>query len=604
MLPHLAFERRPPFAANRRQAAAVVLAAVAAMVVSTVVARPAHAAATLYVGAGGGPGECAAPFYPTVASAVGAAASGDTVHVCAGTYPVSQTIITNGDLTLEGDGADVTFIDGGAQTSLLDGRTNTITVRGLSLDNGYDPATTAVGGAIHADNVVVDQSQFAGNAVGGAGGAIEATDSLIVTRSTFYANGGSTTQAGGALYTHFGQITVSNSTFYGNNAIGGPFGTGNGGAIYAAFGGLDVRNSTFVANTSTGFAALGEANGEFTLGNDVIAQDGATDNCGFTAPADLMTDLGGNLSTDQTCSPTNEWQPVTEGDLNLGALQGNGGPEFTIALGDSSVAIDAGIDAICAAGPVDGIDERGLSRPVGDHCDSGAFEAGHPGPDTTPPVVTPPADITAYATDPSQAAVVTYDGASAVDDRDGALVPDCVPASGSLIGVGVRTGTCTATDAAGNVGSADFTITVLRATDPITVQLLVDPGGSGFAGGTFGVQVDCDGDGGSYSSTIDTRVNDSLTIDAVPEGTNCYVTQTSAPDPPAGYQWDAPLIFFQPITVSPTAAAAVIRDVLVPVSTTPISVAPDRLARERRQPLSSAGVRSPWARGCRSPAVA
>ncbi len=44
-------------------------------------------------------------------------------------------------------------------------------------------------------------------------------------------------------------------------------------------------------------------------------------------------------------------------------------------LGASSVAVDAGDDAVCVASPVDGIDQRGVDLPVGPSCDVGAFEA-------------------------------------------------------------------------------------------------------------------------------------------------------------------------------------------------------------------------------------
>ena len=53
----------------------------------------------------------------------------------------------------------------------------------------------------------------------------------------------------------------------------------------------------------------------------------------------------------------------------------SGGPTQTIALNPGSVAIDAGLDAVCAAAPVNGRDQRGVTRPQGPHCDSGAYEA-------------------------------------------------------------------------------------------------------------------------------------------------------------------------------------------------------------------------------------
>jgi len=45
-----------------------------------------------------------------------------------------------------------------------------------------------------------------------------------------------------------------------------------------------------------------------------------------------------------------------------------------MALGVGSAAIDAANDATCAAAPVNGRDQRGVTRPQGAHCDIGAFE--------------------------------------------------------------------------------------------------------------------------------------------------------------------------------------------------------------------------------------
>jgi len=39
-----------------------------------------------------------------------------------------------------------------------------------------------------------------------------------------------------------------------------------------------------------------------------------------------------------------------------------------------SPAINAGDDATCAAAPVSGLDQRGIIRPQGVHCDIGAYE--------------------------------------------------------------------------------------------------------------------------------------------------------------------------------------------------------------------------------------
>jgi hypothetical protein len=45
-----------------------------------------------------------------------------------------------------------------------------------------------------------------------------------------------------------------------------------------------------------------------------------------------------------------------------------------MALGPGSAALDAADDAICAAPPVNNLDQRGVARPLGSHCDIGAVE--------------------------------------------------------------------------------------------------------------------------------------------------------------------------------------------------------------------------------------
>jgi hypothetical protein len=86
--------------------------------------------------------------------------------------------------------------------------------------------------------------------------------------------------------------------------------------------------------------------------------------------------------------------------------------------------------------------------------------------DTTAPVVTVPANVTASATGPGGAAV-TYGTATATDLVDGSITPTCTPASGTTFALGTTTVTCTATDKAGNTGTATFTVTVTDTTAPV-----------------------------------------------------------------------------------------------------------------------------------------
>ncbi len=84
--------------------------------------------------------------------------------------------------------------------------------------------------------------------------------------------------------------------------------------------------------------------------------------------------------------------------------------------------------------------------------------------DSTAPVVTVPADIAVEAV--SQAGSVVTFSASAIDIVNGTIVPVCTPASGSTFSIGATQVICSATDTAGNTGSATFRVTVNDTTPP------------------------------------------------------------------------------------------------------------------------------------------
>ncbi|MDQ3903408.1 MAG: HYR domain-containing protein [Thermoproteota archaeon] len=105
-----------------------------------------------------------------------------------------------------------------------------------------------------------------------------------------------------------------------------------------------------------------------------------------------------------------------------------------------------------------------------------AMSAAPPPADTTPPVLTVPANKVIEATGPNGAqvkytvtaqdnvdgtATLQEDGKTVTqDDVGGDIGISCNPSSGSTFPIGKTTVNCTATDAAGNTGRASFTVTV------------------------------------------------------------------------------------------------------------------------------------------------
>ena len=183
---------------------------------------------------------------------------------------------------------------------------------------------------------------------------------MTIRNSTFDSNRASS--AAGAIENYGGTMSVSNSTFAGNRANDGG-GISNGGT-------MTFINSTLAGNHASAVSG-GRAGGIFnwgtvTLQNTIVANNTGGNNCFVFDGA--IVDGGGNLSFPDTICPG------INGDPKLGPLQNNGGLTATMALGAGSGALDAADDTICEAAPVKGLDQRGVIRPKGAHCDIGAVE--------------------------------------------------------------------------------------------------------------------------------------------------------------------------------------------------------------------------------------
>ncbi len=252
------------------------------------------------------------------------------------------------------------------------------------------PGQTGAGGGIYssAGNVNVTNCTFSGNTTtGGRGG--NGGDGFLILPAGNGGSGGSA--AGGGISTSVGTLLIVNSTFVSNSCVGGNGGSpgnpngsgggvggnggdGSGGAVDHNGVTADLINATLFGNGCTGgTGGTGNTNGNrlggnlrngiglLTLKNTIVAYSS-----GGTNSSGTITDGGNNISSDLSCNFTNLGS-LNNTDPRLGPLANNGGPTLTMALLQTSPAINAGNSAVSSP-----TDQRGLAR-FG-VSDIGAFE--------------------------------------------------------------------------------------------------------------------------------------------------------------------------------------------------------------------------------------
>ena len=303
----------------------------------------------------------------TLREAVRWANAGETITFddgVAGTITlIGGPLVLTQDVTIDGDTngdnkADIT-ISGNDLVQLIQVDSGTTTLLSLTLSHGYS-SDVVNGGALGIASgavALVRDTTFSDNrhvSTGASlGGAINSSGTLSIVNSTFSGNAaiGSTVAGyGGALYAGSGSTTsIVNSTLVGNSAQG--VGNSKGGAIFVqTYADLSIWNTTITGNSASG--SLGTGGGLY-----------GSQGYGYIAPRVYSSIITGNTAA--TSSDVNDsvqtasyhtnifgnqaiygggyysgysTVPVTITDIfetvsgGAGVLADNGGPVRTVAL--------------------------------------------------------------------------------------------------------------------------------------------------------------------------------------------------------------------------------------------------------------------------------
>ena len=240
----------------------------------------------------------------------------------------------------------------------------------LALNNTQLSSNTATFGAAIVNNggasLTLNNSLVSSNTADFAGAVWNAGGGTMTINASTFENNQATDNTGGAIEND-GALTVTNSTFYSNTAGLGP----SAGAIYAySSGPTTVTNTTFVGNTAGtgGAGSIWADSGTIAIGNSIIS-GGTPANCGATSSSGVLSSQGYNLVSGASCG-FGATGDRTAPNPQLGSLQNNGGATPTFLPLSGSPVLDAIPAARCPS-----IDQRGIGRPQGSACDTGAVEA-------------------------------------------------------------------------------------------------------------------------------------------------------------------------------------------------------------------------------------
>ncbi len=316
--------------------------------------------------------------------------------------------------------------------------------------------------------------------------------------------GGGGAGLGGALFNDLGNVTVVNSTFYGDKAVGGAGGGGTaghtgsagqgaGGALFNYQGYVVITDSTLAGNSANRGGGIFDDSPLIVSSPLVSLTNSIVANSSGGADYDRSNTSGPESVGSNDLIVHNagfEGGVVSSANPLLGPLQNNGGPTQTLYPLAGSPVIDAGTDIVVPiVAQLEGVatatatDQLGKARVFGSHVDIGAVEY-HPV--ATSLKFKAPASATAGVADTVQVKVldqfghvlnsdnsdqVTLKGAPFVSGNTTATVQNGIATFSNLV---IDTaGSYTLTAASGALTSAQTTLTVVGP--PVGVDIHGQP---------------------------------------------------------------------------------------------------------------------------------
>ncbi|MDE2234873.1 MAG: CSLREA domain-containing protein [Gammaproteobacteria bacterium] len=357
------------------------------------------------------------------------------------------------------------------------------------------------GGIYNAAPLTVNDSVISGNTATSNGGGIYSSATLTVYRTTIgsmVSNSAFTVpnqaeNGGGIFDTGLHTTTINESAINGNTATGGAAlssrsttidnlvnSTVSGNVARDTAGGISTNGRVTLTNVTVsgnsvvptsdtesgaGAGLYSFGSGTFSYVNSIISNNtivGASvnlSNCGRagggTTAGSLFTSTGHNLEDSDTCNLA-ATADLKNTDPQLQPLANNGGLTETLALPETSPAIDAGDNSVCPNN-----DQRGSIRPADGNldgtfiCDIGAFELFVHTADVHLDNIAAPNQV--FATDPIEIAIQVHNDPSATTTATGVVIAtDPLPTDFSLSAANVTTtGGTSSCSVAGGVVTCD-----------------------------------------------------------------------------------------------------------------------------------------------------